>query len=195
MKKSIKTDYKNSTIVVNIIGGPGTGKSILTSEIFAELKRRFISAEISPEYIKKKIREGSLKAVQSQIYIFGKQQYQLFTMKDEVDVIVTDSPFILSSVYDVTNCNELRALVMKEFNKYENMTYYIERDTNIPYEQEGRYQDINGAKKVDTTVKDFLFKNNIEYKTVCGIGEHTKDFIINDIVKKLDEREEIKKNK
>jgi hypothetical protein len=116
-------------------------------------------------------------------------------MKDEVDVIVTDSPFILSSVYDVTNCNELRALVMKEFNKYENMTYYIERDTNIPYEQEGRYLDINGAKKVDTTVKDFLFKNNIEYKTVCCIGEHTKDFIINDIVKKLDEREEIKKNK
>lgn len=195
MKKSIKTDYKNSTIVVNIIGGPGTGKSILTSEIFAELKRRFISAEISPEYIKKKIREGSLKAVQSQIYIFGKQQYQLFTMKDEVDVIVTDSPFILSSIYDVTRCPELRKLIIREFNKYENMTYYIERDTEVPYEQEGRYQDAEGAKKVDTTVKDFLFKNNIEYKVVLGISQQTRDFIVNDIVKKLDEREEIKKNK
>lgn len=182
--------YKNDCIIVNLIGGPGVGKSIITAEIFAELKRRFVSAEISPEYIKKKIREGSLKAVQSQIYIFGKQQYQLFTMKDEVDVIVTDSPFILSSIYDSSRCPELRKLIIREFNKYENMTYYIDRDTKVPYEQEGRYQDYEGAKEVDTTVKDFLFKNNIEYKVVLGIGQQTKDFIVNDIMKKLEERNE-----
>jgi len=178
--------YKKDSIIVNIIGGPGVGKSILTAEIFAELKRKFISAEISPEYIKKKIREGSLKAVQSQIYIFGKQQYQLFTMKDEVDVIVTDSPFILSSVYDVTHCSVLKDLVVQEFNKYDNITYYIDRDTTVPYEQEGRYQDSEGAKGVDNEVKDFLFENNIEYKVISGIGKQSLDFIVNDIMKKLD---------
>ena len=169
MKKNIKKDYKDETIVVNIIGGPGVGKSILTSEVFVELKRRFVSAEISPEYIKKKLREGSMKAVQSQIYIFGKQQYQLFTMKDEVDVIVTDSPFVLSSIYDTSGCEELRAIIMKEFNKYDNMVYYIDRDTEVPYEQEGRYQDVDGAKQVDTTVKSFLKDNSIDYKVVNGI--------------------------
>jgi nicotinamide riboside kinase len=186
MKKNIKKDYKDETIVVNIIGGPGVGKSILTSEVFAELKRKFVSAEISPEYIKKKLREGSMKAVQSQIYIFGKQQYQLFTMKDEVDVIVTDSPFIFSSIYDSTRCPELRKLIVREFNKYDNMNYYIGRDTTVPYEQEGRYQDSEGAKQVDTTVKSFLKDNSIDYKVVNGIGKYTLDFIVNDIMTKLD---------
>ena len=178
--------YKKDCIIVNLIGGPGVGKSILTSDVFSALKRKFISAEISPEYIKKKLREGSMKAVQSQIYIFGKQQYQLFTMKDEVDVIVTDSPFILSSIYDTSDCNELRAIIMKEFNKYNNLVYYIDRDIKVPYEQEGRYQDSEGAKEVDNTVQDFLNENNIKYKTVLGIGRQTLDFIVKDVMRELD---------
>ncbi len=190
-----RDDYRDKAIVVNLIGGPGCGKSILTSELFAEFKKKFISTEISPEYIKKKLREKSQKAVQSQIYIFGKQQYQLFTMKDEVDVIVTDSPFILSSIYDSSNCNELRALIVKEFNKYNNMTYYIERDEEVPYEQEGRYQDSEGAKKVDTVVFDFLINNNIEFKTVKGIGNSTKKKIIKEVIEKLDERKKSETNK
>ena len=60
---------KGETIVINVLGGPGVGKSILTSEIFAALKRDFISCEISHEYIKKKIREKALKAIESQIYL------------------------------------------------------------------------------------------------------------------------------
>lgn len=181
-------DYKDKAIVINLIGGPGTGKSILTSEIFSELKRKFISSEISPEYIKKKLREKSQKAVQSQIYIFGKQQYQLFTMKDEVDVIVTDSPFIFSSIYDSTGCNELKALILKEFNKYNNLNYFLERDKDAPYEQEGRYQDLDGAKKVDANILEFLNENNVEYKTIKGIGSDSKKKIISDVIKELNGR-------
>jgi len=188
MKKNIKTDYKSNAIVVNIIGGPGVGKSILTAEIFSELKRRFISAEISPEYIKKKLREKSEKAVQSQIYIFGKQQYQLFTMKDEVDVIVTDSPFIFCSIYDKTKNKELKNLILHEYNKYDNLNYFIVRDKEVPYEQEGRYQDSDGAREVDIEISEFLFENNIEYKAVPGIGETTKNYIVDEIMKKLDGR-------
>lgn len=180
--------YKDECIVVNLIGGPGVGKSILTAEIFAELKRRFISAEISPEYIKKKLREKSEKAVQSQIYIFGKQQYQLFTMKDEVDVIVTDSPFIFCSIYDRTKNEELKKLILHEYNKYDNMNYFIVRDKKVPYEQEGRYQDSEGAKEVDKTILEFLSDNEIEYKAVNGIGWETRDLIVDDIMKKLDGR-------
>lgn len=180
--------YKDDCIVVNLIGGPGVGKSILTAEIFAELKRRFISAEISPEYIKKKLREKSEKAVQSQIYIFGKQQYQLFTMKDEVDVIVTDSPFIFCSIYDRTKNEELKRLILHEYNKYNNLNYFIVRDKEVPYEQEGRYQDSEGAREVDIEISEFLFQNNIEHLAVPGIGEDTKNLIVNDIIKKLDGR-------
>jgi len=180
--------YKKDCIVVNIIGGPGVGKSILTSDVFSGLKRKFISAEISPEYIKKKIREKSLKAVQSQIYIFGKQQYQQFTLREDVDVIITDSPFILCSIYDTTKCPLLKSLIIQEFNRYENMNFYIKRDDKVPYEQEGRYQDADGAKKVDTRVLDFLEDNFIPYTVVNGIGDDTLEFIIDAVINKLNGR-------
>ena len=100
-------------------------------------------------------------------------------------LIVTDSPFILSSIYDATKCSLLKGLIIQEFNRYDNLTYYIERDEEIPYEQEGRYQDAKGAKKVDTTVLDFLELNSIEYKTVNGIGKKTLSFIVKDVIERL----------
>lgn len=116
---------KKETIVVNIIGGPGVGKSILTSDVFSALKREGISCDIAAEYIKKKLREKALKAVESQIYIFAKQQFQLFTLKDEVDVIVTDSPIFFSAVYDKTKCPLLRALINPKTNE---VTLGLEKD-------------------------------------------------------------------
>lgn len=180
---------KRETIVINIIGGPGVGKSILTSDVFSALKREGISCEISAEYIKRKLREKALKAVESQIYIFAKQQYQLFTLKDEVDVIVTDSPIFLSAVYDKTKCPLLRALIMKEYNKYNSLNYLVVRDESFEYEQEGRYQDLDGAKKVDSHVTKFLDEEAIEYKLMHGIGPKTLKVIITDIKAKLKENE------
>ena len=54
---------KKDTIVINIIGGPGVGKSILTSDVFSALKREGVSCEIAAEYIKKKLREKALKVI------------------------------------------------------------------------------------------------------------------------------------
>ncbi len=172
-------------IVVNLIGGPGVGKSILTSDLFSVLKKEFISCDISHEYIKKKLREKALKAIESQIYIFAKQQFQLFTMKDEVDVILTDSPLILCAVYDKTSCPLLKALILKEYNKYNNLNYLLLRDESVPYEQEGRYQDSEGAKKVDTQMVDFLNKEEIPFTSVYGIGKNTLDIILKDIKEKM----------
>jgi nicotinamide riboside kinase len=178
-------ENKKKCIVVNMIGGPGVGKSIIASEIFVQLKRNFVSCEISSEYIKRKIREDARKVVQNQIYIFAKQQFQLFGMKDNVDVIITDSPIFLSSVYDDTNCPHLRALIMKEFGNYKNLTYHIERDASVAYEQEGRYQDEAGAKLVDDKVKNFMIENQIEYKTLKGIGQDSLKFVVDDVMKNL----------
>lgn len=188
-KKNKKKEKKAKTaIVVNIAGGPGTGKSILTAKLFAKLKEKFISCEISSEYIKRKLREDARKVVQNQIYIFAKQQFQLFGMKDNVDVIITDSPFFLCSIYDSTECPLLKALILKEYSSYENLTYLIKRDDSVPYEQEGRYQDKEGAKLVDVKVEKFLQENKIPYQTLIGIGKGTRKQIVKDVIKKLQKK-------
>lgn len=176
---------KKQAIVINLAAGPGCGKSILASDIFSALKRQFIECELSSEYIKRKIREDARKVVQNQIYIFAKQQFQLFGMKDNVQVIITDSPIFFSSVYDETKCKDLKQLIMKEYNGYKNLTYFLERSETVPYEQEGRYQDLEGAKKVDKKVKKFMEKNDIKYKTLKGIGSDSLEVIVKDTLKEL----------
>jgi nicotinamide riboside kinase len=183
MKK--KENKKKEAIVINLIGGPGCGKSILSAKLFVKLKMKYIACDISFEYIKRKLREKALKVIESQIYIFGKQQFQLFTMKDEVEVIVTDSPIILSSIYDKTKCPHLKALILKEFRTYNNFTYFIDRDEDVEYEQEGRYQDLDGAKKVDKMVKKFMDENKIKYKTIKGVGKKSVKTILADIKKEI----------
>ena len=182
MKKKIN---KKQAIVINLAGGPGCGKSILASDVFSALKKKYVECELSSEYIKRKIREDARKVVQNQIYIFAKQQFQLFGMKDNVQVIITDSPIFLSAVYDDTQCKNLRQLIMKEFNRYKNLTYLLERNDKIKYEQEGRYQDLEGAKQVDEKVKKFMKKNDIKYKTLKGIDSDSLKIIIKDALKAI----------
>ena len=183
----MKKEIKKQPIIINLIGGPGTGKSILTAELFAKLKRNYNTCEISSEYIKRKLREQAIKVVQNQIYIFAKQQFQLFSMRDEeqLDVVVTDSPFILCPIYDKTKCKWLKGLAIKEFKKYRNLTYFIERDASVKYEQDGRYQDLAGAKLVDKKIKKFLTTNKIKFKSINGIGQESMDIIIKDVTKEL----------
>ena len=135
------------------------------------------------KYIKKKLREQALKVVQSQIYILAKQQFQQFSLNNTVEIAVTDSPILLSPIYDPTQCKFLRGLAIKEYNKYNNLMYFIERDPEAKYEQEGRYQDLEGAKKVDKKVKDFLNKNKIKYKTLVGIRPESLITIMHDIMR------------
>ena len=125
------------------------------------------------------------KVVENKIYLFGKQQFQLYTLKDEVEVIITDSPLLLNSIYDKTECGNLKTLVLQEYHKYNNLLYYIERDTSVDYEEEGRYQDEIQAKEVDTKVENFLIENNILYKRLYGIGSDTLEAIYNDIKEEL----------
>lgn len=181
----MKKINKKQAIVINLAGGPGCGKSILASDVFSALKKKYVECELSSEYIKRKIREDARKVVQNQIYIFAKQQFQLFGMKDNVQVIITDSPIFLSAVYDDTQCKNLRQLIMKEFNGYKNLTYLLERNDKIKYEQEGRYQDLEGAKQVDEKVKKFMKKNDIKYKTLKGIDSDSLKIIIKDALKAI----------
>jgi nicotinamide riboside kinase len=175
------TNKSHEAYIINLSGGPGVGKSILASDVFSALKRKGFSCEISSEYIKRKIREQAQKVLQNQIYIFGKQQFQLFSMKDNVQVIVTDSPIFLSAVYDESNCPELKALILKEFKRYKNINYYIERDSDVPYEQEGRNQDLEGAQLIDDKVKRFMNNHDIEFNTIHGIGQESLNKIVEDI--------------
>ena len=82
--------------VVNLIGGPGTGKSVTAASLFAKLKKQGINCEYVTEFAKDLVWSERFPEMKDQIYIFGKSYHKLWKLDGKVDVAILDSPLILS---------------------------------------------------------------------------------------------------
>ena len=138
--------------VINIFGGPGTGKSVTAARLFATLKINQKNCELITEYAKELVYDESYKLMENQIWIFANQHHRMYRLRKKVDIIVTDAPLFNSIVYSGKGEENkpFHNFVMNEFNKYNNLNIYLERETI--YQSEGRYQDEEGAKKIDNEV-------------------------------------------
>lgn len=87
------------TLIVNLYGGPGTGKSTTAAGLFYKLKEAGINSEYIQEYAKDKTWQADYFTLECQPYITSKQLYRLHRVLDKVDVVVTDSPLIQGLVY------------------------------------------------------------------------------------------------
>ena len=171
------------TLVINLTGGPGTGKSTLSANLFAKLKMAGIDVEMATEYVKDLVWEESFKKIENQIYIFGKQHNRLYRLKNKVKVIITDSPLLNSIVYYNGNNPHFEPLVIWEFKDMNNLTFYLER--SFEYVQNGRMQDIEGAKMVDDTYKNLLDKYEIDYTSIRS--PYNVDMIVESIIDRVNE--------
>lgn len=150
------------SLVINLLGGPGIGKSTLAAEIFVNLKKRRIKCEYITEYAKDKTWEESKMTLENQIYVFGKQQHKMFRVNNKVDYLVCDSPLILSIIYgNLTPESNFYKLIMEEFNKYRNLNIYLTRKTE--YDPIGRNQNESGAIELDQSIKKVIDENNLPY--------------------------------
>lgn len=172
-----------NTLVVNFFGGPGSGKSIVAADTFAKLKWRGIVAELSNEYVKRKLWEEHVNLFANQIYIFGKQHLTIKTLLGKVRVVVTDSPFIMGCVYDTGNNIHLHKLIIEEFKKLNTYNIFLNRDMS-KFETEGRFQSLNQAIEIDTKIKALLRENNIDFTEIQTCPENV-EVITQRILEKL----------
>lgn len=171
---------EKDTIVINLIGGPCSGKSTLAAGIFYKLKCLNINCEMALEFAKDKVWEESNKTLDDQIYIFGKQYHKIWRLKDKVSVIITDSPLLMSVYYNKNQSDYFNAFILEQFNRFNNKNYFIERNDKT-FAQEGRLQNLEQSKEIDKSLLDILNKYKIEYKSYPI--ENALDNIINDIFK------------
>lgn len=149
------------TQIINLLGGPGIGKSTIAAGIFYEMKRRGILCEFVPEYAKEKVWEEAFNTMNDELYIFAKQRHKLWRLDGKVKYIIVDSPLINSIIYDNEHSELFKTLVLTEFNKFVNKTYVIKRSTT--YETAGRIQTEDDAKALDEQFITLLKNNNIPY--------------------------------
>ena len=155
-------------IVVNLTGAPGAGKSTGAATIFAELKKLGVNAELVTEFAKDKTWEHNSMALSCQEYIFGKQSYRLARCRDEVDVIITDSPLPLGLIYNQNPALDYHftEVVMNVFNTYENINFFINRVK--PYNPKGRNQTETESDQISIEIKEMYNRLGISYTEING---------------------------
>ena len=166
-------------LVVSMISGPGSRKSTMTASVFAKLKWKNYNCEYVGEYAKDKVWEESIKVLDNQIYVFGKQHHRIWRLAQKVDIVLTDSPLLLSIIYDQEKRPELENLVISEFKKYDNLCIFLNR--KAIYNPAGRIQNEEESKQKDQEILDLLNKHNIPFIRVNG-DEDSVDLIVEKIL-------------
>ena len=173
-------------ILVNLFGAPGAGKSTGAAYIFSQLKMRGVNAELVTEYAKDKVWEESKAVFNNQAYIFGKQYFRISRCADKVDVIITDSPLLLSLIYnkDPVLGEEFNALVRKVMNQYNCKNYYLHRIKD--YNPAGRFQTEKESDFIGYEILGLLEDEQLEY-VVIDADINGYNNIVEDIMEALKE--------
>ena len=155
-------------IVVNLFGGPGSGKSTGAAFVFSNLKMNGVNCELVTEFAKDKTWEHNMQALSNQAYVFGKQFYRISRCEDQVDVIVTDSPLMLSTIYnnDPRLGETFDKVVLDVFNSYENLNYLLLRTK--PYNPIGRNQTEAESDNLCKEIEAMLEENSIPFFYTTG---------------------------
>ena len=168
------------TKVVNFYGGPSAGKSTMAAQLFGWMKNKRMNVEYVPEFAKQ-LTWRQAGCLDDQFYVFGNQHHELYTLKDQVDYIITDSPLLMSMHYADVGLSKfddedflLREvfdeLVLATYMQYDNINFFVERGDR-KFVQAGRNQDEATSKEFDEDIYQILTENWVLFKTVRSLND------------------------
>ena len=157
--------------VINLFGGPGSGKSTTAAGLFYRLKLKGVECEYVEEEAKQLVWEDREKTLQCQPYIFAKQMRNLWRLRDKVDIAVTDSPIFLSLVYanQYDWPKSFFEYVFRQFLEFDNINYLLKRTNH--YNPVGRNQTQEEAKSLDEVIIKHLDHYEVDYTEIVADQE------------------------
>jgi nicotinamide riboside kinase len=140
-------------LVVNIFGGPGSGKSTFAAELFCALKKHHIEAACPEEHAKLAIWSGQPWLLDQQTVMLGRTWETIHALQGKVEVIIVDSPILLCSVYarerEPVSFHQLTADLHRRTDR---LNLLLERDGSAQYSTNGRRENEAEAKIVDEQI-------------------------------------------
>ena len=156
---------KRNTVVVNLVAGPGAGKTTCAWEIAAELKKVGLVVEYVPEVAKEYVWEERTDlldgTLEHQKALYEKQNHRVQRLIGKVDVVVTDSPIILNLIYLKEKNQDFEREILSQFKSQKNFTLFVQRGLN--FEKEGRIHSQEQSSQIDRDILHLLDENNIYY--------------------------------
>lgn len=151
--------------VINVLAGPGAGKSTLASGMYYDAKRRGWNVELVTEVAKDLVWEGRRCALENQAYVFGRQVQRIQRLAGHVDYVITDSPVLLSAIYaPVDYPEEWEQVVVKLWRRNENYVAFLGRGPW--FDNRGRVHNFDKSLEVDQKIAVLLDKHDITFTQV-----------------------------
>lgn len=177
---------------INLFGGAACGKSITATNIRARLGFKGYNIELVEEVIKDWTYIPRVPTSSDSFFLQASQiQKEDIRLRAGVDLIVTDSPVALQYFYAWYHKDPLQAAmyiaVMEWDKRHKPINIFIDREDKF-YDETGRYEKLEEAKKIDALVRTVLRAAKIEYVSFsCLDQEGVIDYIISEIEKNAKE--------
>jgi hypothetical protein len=145
--------------VINLWGGPGSGKSTTASGLFFLMKLAGFRTELVVEAAKEYTYDKAWSKLEDQFYVTAQQQRRLRRLIGEVDYIVTDSPLPMGLLYAKPPFTEawFERSVWETFNTFNNVNIRLLRVKE--YQTYGRSQNEYEARAIDEQVDQMSLVN------------------------------------
>ncbi len=153
--------HKNG-LIINLFGGPGSGKTTIAAELFSELKKLHLEVELVTEFAKDLIMQNNEDALNHQFYVTGVQAHRIWSAARKMDVVVVDSPILLGPIYDKRNSGTLRKLCIEYHNELNNLNVLLSRQ-GTPHSMNGRVHSLTESIGLDNRIHRLLDELNINY--------------------------------
>ena len=142
------------TKVINLYGGPGTGKSTLAAKVFAHLKDRKISCELVQEFAKELVWEEDWDSLACQAYVTRVQHSRVKRLYGKVDYIISDSPISLGLIYGKDLLDAEEEVIIDRHKEFNNIKVFLTRHKD--YDPEGRMQTYEEALECDKKILNLM---------------------------------------
>ena len=185
------------TYVINLIGGPSCGKSVMAAILFAKLKinKNKYLVEYVQEYAKYLVWTKQFDILNNQHYVTQYQYKLLKQMDGHVDFIITDGPLIQGMYYNmhnkdnISNVERTEKYMVDSHSEFNNINIFLNRG-NHEYEVQGRLQTEEESKEIDVILKHLLKQKGIEFTIFDASAD---DINVNKIIDFIEKKVEMVK--
>ena len=177
------------SILINIVGASGVGKSTTAGKLFTRLKDMYLNVELVQEVVKTWCYTGQKVTKYDQYYLFGSEVYQQSQLFNSVDFIISDSSPLLAAFYNFyyNNGDSSLSPACKEFYRKVDedgikvLNFFLTRKKK--YIAKGRYQSESESDKLSGILRNWLDNEGYEYEVLDCPDKERVDVVL----KKLEE--------